>query len=254
MVKFGLVTDVHHFRHGRDLTAPMRDFVEEMNQRFHPNFVVGLGDFYGGGEFYSIEKDLREITEIFRSCESPAYCLLGNLDACSDGGRQGFKEAVEIEYDWLSFDEGDFHFILLDGAWTGKDEPISPENLPDHPLGNHVGHIPEGEVRWLRKDLAATENRTIIFCHYPIKVGVDKNSLDNEEEVVELFEKSGKVIAVFTGHGHCFKYKKVNRIHYLMIQAMGDWETFGSYVKVSLKDDELRIKLEKMPLSYTLKL
>ena len=271
-MKFGVVTDVHHATHGRDLRSQMRAFVDDMNRSFRPDFVIELGDFYGGAN--STEDDLSQINGIFRSCDAPAYYVLGNLDSWSDGGKQGFKETVGIDYSWLSFDVGDLHLVILDGAWLGEEVPISPEHPgqeqkppirlrladgdrltgPDDPIG-HVGHIPNHQLRWLEEDLAATGKKTVVFCHYPIYIGPHWARLDNEAKVVEVFEKSGKVIAVFTGHFPRCHYKQEKGISYFIMKGMGqDCERLGSYAKVSITEDKLKIVGEVEQVSYEIEL
>ena len=271
-VKFGLITDIHHATHGQDLRVQMKSFVEDMNGCFHPDFVVELGDFYGGAN--STEEDLRQINGIFRSCEAPVYYVLGNLDSWSDGGKQGFKETVGINYFWLSFDVEDFHFVILDGAWLREEVPISPEHpgqeqrppvrlrladgerftTDDDPIG-HVGHIPSHQLRRLEEDLAATGKRTVVFCHYPIYIGPYWARLDNEAEVVEVPERYGKVVAVFTGHFPRCSYKQEKGINYFIMRGMGqDCEELGSYAKVSITEDRLEIVGEVEQVSYEIEL
>lgn len=271
-VKFGVITDVHHATKGQDLTKYMETFVNDVNQNFHPNFVIELGDFYGGAS--ATKEDLRRIDRIFKRCRCPTYYVFGNVDSWSDGGKQGFKEVVGINYTWHSFDVRGFHFILLDGAWTEEGKPISPDNhgeaqvppvylrladgdrftTPNDPIG-HVGHIPSQDVQRLKEDLAATRKKSIVFCHYPINLGPYWARLDNEREIVETFRKSGKVIAVFAGHHPRSRYKEENGIHYFTIQGMGqDCEKFGSYAKVVIMEDRVIVKGEVEQVSYEISL
>jgi len=69
MVKFGAVTDVHHADKCKDLTDHMERFVLDMNWNFHPDFVIELGDFYGGAS--ATKEDLRRIDGVFKRCKSP---------------------------------------------------------------------------------------------------------------------------------------------------------------------------------------
>ncbi|KYH42372.1 MAG: alkaline phosphatase [Candidatus Bathyarchaeota archaeon B63] len=271
-IKFGVVTDVHHADKGQDLTNYMMAFVKDMNQNFHPDFVIELGDFYGGVS--ATKEDLRHIDRIFKGCEAPTYYVFGNVDSWSDGGKEGFKETVGIDYTWYSFDMRGFHFILLDGAWTEEGKSISPDNhgeaqvppvylrladgdrftTPDDPIG-HVGHIPNQDIQRLKEDLAATQKRSIVFCHYPINLGPHWARLDNEAEIVEIFEKSEKVIAVFAGHHPLCRYKEDNGIHYFTLQGMGqNCERFGSYAKVVITENKIIINGEAEQTSYDISL
>lgn len=271
-VKFGLVTDVHHGTHGQDLRTEMKAFIEDMNKNFHPNFVIELGDFYGGSG--TTKKHLKEINDIFNLCKAPTYYVLGNVDSWSNGGKEGFMEVVGINYTRLSFDVGNFHFVILDGAWISDQTPISPEhhgeelksplNLrliegevflkPEDPIG-HVGHIPNRDIEWLKKDLAMTQKKTIIFCHYPICVGPYWARLDNEVEVIKVLEESNKVIAVFTGHYPSCNYRERNGIHYFIMKGMGqNCNRLGSYARIILTESVLKIVGEIEQEHYIIKL
>ena len=268
MVRFGAVTDVHHADKGKDLTEYMERFVLDMNRNFHPDFVIELGDFYGGAS--ATKEDLRRIDGIFKRSKAPKYYVFGNVDSWSDGGKRGIKETVGIDYSWHSFDVRDFHFIILDGAWTEEGRSISPENpgnaqlppvylrlkdgirftTPNDPIG-HVGHIPNRDLQRLKEDLAATRKKTIIFCHYPINLGPYSHRLDNEAEVIEIFERSWKVIAVFAGHHPRCRYREDNGIRYFTLQGMGqNCRRFGSYAKVTVTKDKIIVDGEVEQASY----
>ena len=272
LVRFGLVTDVHHRTRGQDLRAYMRAFVEDMNRNFRPDFVVELGDFYGGSG--TSREDLKEIDDVFKLCDTPVYYVLGNVDSWSDGGKEGFMETVGIDYTRLSFDINGFHFVILNGAWISDDVPISPEHHGDErrpplclrlvegkvfleegdPIG-HVGHIPSRDIEWLREDLASTRKKVIVFCHYPICVGPRWARLDNEAELVKVLEESGKVVAVFAGHYPECYYRRRNGINYFIMKGMGqNCSRFGSYAKVTVTESELIVVGEVEQVSYSIKL
>ena len=272
IVKFGLITDVHHATHGQDLRAQVKAFVKDMNENFHPDFVIELGDLYGGSE--ASQKDLRDIDQVLRLCDAPAYYVFGNVDSWSDGGKEGFMETVGIDYTRLSFDVGNFHFVILDGAWISDDTPISPEHHGDElkpplhlrlvdgdvflgledPIG-HVGHIPSRDIRWLKEDLATTRKKTIVFCHYPICIGPYWARLDNEIEVVKVLEEFDKVIAVFTGHYPRCHYRRKRGINYFIMKGMGqNCSRLGSYARITITEKELRVEGEVEQTCYIIEL
>src|SRR6185436_515410 len=79
-------------------------------------------------------------------------------------------------------------------------------------------NLPESQIAWLEKDLAATKNPTVIFSHQ--RLDDDTNySVKNAAKVREIFKRTGKVLAVFQGHSHDNKMLVVEGIPYCVIRA-----------------------------------
>ncbi len=127
----------------------------------------------------------------------------------------GVKSGTEHYY---SFNYGNIHYIVLDSEESGRDQ------------GDRM-------LRWLKKDLKATEQSWIIvaFHHPPYSKGAhdSDDSSDSEgsmvemrENVVPILEKYG-VDLVLSGHNHVYERSKFIACHY------GDSDEFSDANVVS---------------------
>lgn len=153
------------------------------------------------GDFCMPKEENRHFLDIFNSFKGPRYHVIGNHD--TDGG---FAKEDTVKYygmpsRYYSFDQNNFHFIVLDG--TVGPYPWTPE--PD-------------QVNWLQADLSATLLPTIIFIHQPLE---NEEVISNADLIRSILEKSGKkVIGCFGGHRHMDYMKVVNDIPYFQINSM----------------------------------
>ncbi len=86
--------------------------------------------------------------------------------------------------------------------------------------------VPKEEADWLKADLAATKKPTIVFTHQLlnpqdlIEPNFDvKHLIANAADIRSILEKSGVVVAVFSGHYHDGGFQNVNGIGYVVLQA-----------------------------------
>lgn len=230
VVKIGAVTDVHQSPR-EDMRGHMRRFVDDMNNNFLPDLVVELGDFIDGGKVDERveEEELRKINEVYAQCKAPRYYVMGNHDLVNVS-RSRFKEIVGIDYNWTSITVDFIHIIFLDGV--GGLEYTTPSLL---------GHIPEEELDWLRKDLEKipADQPIIVFCHYPIRLyrffGV-RGGLNNEEELMRTFE-GYNLIATFGGHYPGLGgYKEFRGVHHISLSNIR-----ASYAKITITPTEIRV-------------
>ena len=239
-VKIGVVTDVHYGDY--EVMGHMRKFVEDMNTRFFPDFVVELGDLVGHS---AGEKELAEINAEYAKCHAPRYYVIGNHDL-SRLSRWAFKKVVGIDYNWTFTTVGFLHVIFLDCAWgQWNDRSSGP-----------FGHIPREELEWLEGHLRTLpEDQPIIaFSHFPIRVFADREwaqcMMDNEDELMGLFN-GYNLLATFSGHISPGGYKEVDGVHHFCLRKM--WE-FGSYSKITITPDRLEIEGENGQMSFSLPL
>ena len=122
---------------------------------------------------------------------------------------------------YYSFDQGDFHFIVLDGnnLFDGK-------KYTHYARANYYvdakkrAHIDPEQMDWLKKDLAATNKRCILFSHQSIE-----EALNNGAEVRKILEAENqragfkKVVMAFGGHNHSNYSKEINGITYVQINS-----------------------------------
>jgi 3',5'-cyclic AMP phosphodiesterase CpdA len=225
-VRFGLITDIHYAdrpnasnRSYGSALAKLDAFVAAMNAA-KPDFVVELGDFKDQDPTPVKENTLRYLTIIesrFAAFEGPRYHVLGNHDLDSLSKAEFQARAVNTGIDpgatYYSFDQGGFHFVVLDGNFKADGTPYDS--------GNYTwqdANIPPQERTWLAADLAAHRLPTIVFVHQRLDLAntADAN-IKNGSEIRKILEDSHQVMAVFSGHDHPGAYKQINGIHYLTV-------------------------------------
>lgn len=122
---------------------------------------------------------------------------------------------------YYSFDKGDFHFIVLDGnnLYDGKEyRHYAKANYYVNP--EYRAFIDPGQMEWLKKDLASTHKRCILFSHQSIDTFV-KNGKDVRQILENENERAGfkKIVLAFSGHNHSNYSKVINGITYIQINS-----------------------------------
>ncbi len=221
----GVVTDLHFGPEARfggklrkmtHLAAELaREFVRQMNDDVRPDLVVNLGDDI---EDESREADLARYGEcqaILRGARAPLVNVAGNHDLVS-------MNREDLNHFWqrsgplyYAFDHGGWHFVVLH-TLEKKGVDI---------------RVPESQREWLRADLAATDKPTIVFMHH----SASEQSLDDSRwwpgrshlalvkeraELRRIFERSGRVRAVFNGHLHWNHLDVIAGIPYVTVQSL----------------------------------
>ncbi|MCK4564753.1 MAG: metallophosphoesterase [Verrucomicrobia bacterium] len=245
-LRFGIVTDAHYAvapsrgtRHYGESMDKMAECVALMNDQ-KVDFLIELGDFKDEGKPASEESTLeylKRIEAVFGKFKGPRYHVLGNHDVDSLS-KEKFLDHVENtgianESSYYSFDSKGMHFIVLDADYTS--------NGTDYDHGNFNWmdtNIPDRELDWLKKDLAATSKPVITFVHQQLNVTDQYHSIKNAEEVRRVLEESGKVLAVFQGHNHAGAYSHIEDIHYYTLKALveGSGAENNSYAIVEVQD------------------
>ena len=253
-MKIFLITDIHY---GENTNYPKHGGLEYINQfgelfkNFFPHLreemeacdlVMNLGDFIHDE---STEKDI----ETFKSAlsffllKTPVRHVFGNHDA-KNISREQWSQLVGEENSYYSFDLGGYHHIVLDGNRT---EPRGPL------------YIPEEQLKWLEGDLDKTSLTTVVYSHFPMdNQSMDSNyyfkdkpenaSLGNKYFVRRILEKSGKVVAVFSGHTHFYNEQSLGGITYWTVPSFsendGNNQPNGKYAIVTLTGNQARIEIK----------
>ncbi|GAB3652846.1 metallophosphoesterase [Echinicola sediminis] len=233
-IRVGLVTDSHYAeadsrgtRYYRESLDKMKEFIHEMN-REKVDFILHLGDFKDQDEQQKEEdtlRFLRDLEEVYAGFKGPRYHCLGNHDV--DSIRKGqflqniINTGIPKDKSYYSFDQKGVHFVVLDANYhqDGRDHYYKEgANWQD-------ANIPEAEMEWLRKDLASTSLPTLVFCHHPLFEywhGESRMHVRNYQEIQEIMQSSGKVMAAFHGHVHEERFEQIGGIHYATQLAMVD--------------------------------
>lgn len=244
--RFGIVTDSHYAdtdvrnnRFYRESTVKMTECVELMNRQ-NVDFLVELGDFKDQDDPAVEERTishLRAIERVFQRFQGPKYHVIGNHDIDSISKEQFLENITNTNIRagsaYYSYDSRGIHFIVLDANYC------EDETAYDH--GNFIWtdtHIPNVQLEWLRRDLAAVSLPVIIFIHQLLD-GDGSHYVDNAKEVRSILQASGKVLAVFQGHKHAGNYSIIEGIHYYTLKAMvdGSGPENNSYATVEVRND-----------------
>lgn len=212
-VRFAIIADTHA-QDIPDGKERLSAFLEDAKAQ-HVDFIIQLGDFIRPDE----ESGLA-LKELWDSFSLRTHHALGNhdLDKCTF---ESYLTSLNIPHRYYSFDQGDFHFIILD-----------PNNLYDgtsythYAKGNYYAHpkrcsfIDDEQLTWLKNDLASTDRRCLVFSHQSLD-----HAVANRDDIRALLEgeniRAGypKVIAAFAGHDHSNYSRMINNIAYVQINS-----------------------------------
>ena len=231
-VRFGLITDLHYAerqnpdnRYYSQSKQKLLEAVQVFNKS-NLDFIIELGDFKDQDE--QPDKRLRtlayldEIENVMHQFHGPVYHVLGNHDMDSIS-KQDFlvytKNHGTVEGEnYYSFVHNRLKFIVLDANYN--------EDGSDYNKGNFnwmKAHIPVSQAQWLNAELSESNYPVIVFVHQLLDsfsgIGTLVPYILNAEEIVEILEKSNRVLAVFQGHFHEGNYSFRNGIHYFTMKA-----------------------------------
>lgn len=219
-VRLGLITDLHYAdkkpvgsRHYRESLAKLAEAAKQF-ESLKPDFVVELGDLIDRAESVAVEMNyLKRINKDFAALPGKKHYVLGNH--CVDTlTKEEFLGEVGQKASYYSFDQGGFHFIVLDACFRSDGEPYGRRNFKwTDP------NISAKELAWLAADLKQTKSKTIVFAHQRLDVN-NNHAVKNAAAVRKVLETSGNVLAVFQGHSHKNDHKHINGIHYCVHRAM----------------------------------
>ena len=228
-LRFGMVTDSHYAdseprdnRYYRESIDKMSGCVDLMNKQ-QVDFLIELGDFKDQDsnpvEEQTIEY-LKTIEKTFQRFNGPTYHVLGNHDMDSISKEQFLKNitntGIANQKTYYSFNQKGIHFIVLDANF------LEDGTAYDH--GNFdwtQTYIPQKELQWLEQDMNKTSLPVIVFCHQQLGRAGD-TCVRNAQQVRNILQRSGKVLAVFNGHEHNGGLVSIEGIHYYTLRAVVD--------------------------------
>jgi alkaline phosphatase len=219
-VRVGLVTDLHYAdkppagsRHYRETLAKVEEAAAQF-QKDKPDFIVELGDLIDAADSVEVEKNyLARINKEIAALPGDKHYVLDN-HCVTTLTKEEFLDGVGQTKPNYSFDVGGFHFVVLDACFRSDGQPYGRDNFKWNDA-----NIPDENVEWLRADFKIATGKTIVFAHQRLDVKNDYR-VKNDEQVRNVLEDSGKVLAVFQGHSHKNDLKDINGIHYCTLVAM----------------------------------
>ena len=215
-IRFGIVADAHQDLMP-DVEQRMEQFIES-STKANSDFIIQLGDFC-----HPIEKN-RNFLNIWNSYKGPSYHVIGNHDM-DLASKDKTLEYWGMPARYYSFDEGSFHFIVLDGNLINQDGKYSHYDTANFYIDSAMRTWMDPEqLEWLKDDLRKTDKPTIVFSHQSLVNdlwGIKNRSLVQRifEEENERFGKQ-KVLACFNGHNHIDYLRKLNGIYYIDINSL----------------------------------
>ena len=177
------------------------------------DFIIELGDFA------RLDSASAPYRDAWNSFPGYRYHTIGNHD-CDRYTKDQYAGGMGMPGRYYSFDRGDWHFIVLDNNnWADKEGNIHPYTRGDY-YGKSVDWMEPEQLEWLRRDLASTDKRCILFSHQSIDL-----RLKNGEEVRRVLEEENrragrrKVVLAFSGHDHSNYNREINGIYYSQINS-----------------------------------
>lgn len=232
LLRAGIITDMHQTTKADSDTRiysaaldKMQAFMDRMKAE-KPAFVIELGDFVDTlAKGTDPVANLKKIESIFTSASCPHYHVLGNHDF-DNMKRDVFLKnvsntGIQQGKTWYSWDANGIHFIVLDADYTPKGFRPYDMNTPEDTFWTWKDTIiPPQEMEWLKEDLRKTSNPVVVFSHQTLdRVDEQDHNIKNASAVRALFEESGRVLAVISGHDHQGGYANIKGIHYIVLNG-----------------------------------
>ena len=246
---FGMVADLHYaerpngidepgMRCFDDAPAKLRACIDSMNAH-KVDFLIELGDFKDMMPTQEATlKCLDDIEKAFARFNGPRYHVLGNHETdCitkSEFLAHISNAGQRKPLPYYSFSVGKVTFVVLDANFTSEMADYSPGNFDFRDA-----NVPPAQVKWLEGVLASAPGPVVVFSHELIDPDCpDVFRIGNAPQLREMFEKSGKVKAVFTGHHHVGHSAVHNGVFYYTLRAMAQdaYPENNSYAEVTMYD------------------
>ena len=248
-LRFVFMTDIHA-RTEWETPAALEKAAAAINE-LKPDLVVVGGDLITDGfqsSAATVEPRWDAYLAMQKSIQAPVQAAIGNHDLVAAIPEDGtpaaadprgiFREKLDVEETYRSFDTNGYHFILLD---------------PIRVVGGNLkyeGWIGREQLDWLKTDLAAVDPKTpiVLVTHMPFLTtffqdtegalaNAPKNRvIVNGAETLRLF-KDRNLILVLQGHLHVNELMRTRGITFITGGAVcgkwwrGDWrgtkEGFG---------------------------
>ena len=243
-MKFLAFTDLHYtdddshkvrFRHKS--LSKIRKAIEEHS--YGCDFMIDLGDTADQDDGAKAQVDLwQEVVSAMKESGKDYYVLIGNHDTSTS--KKTWEQITGMKGRYYSFESGEYKILCLDGNNNDVNEPF-----PEKEIRWAECYLDTEQIEWVRKELDESEKEVIIFCHQMFLMDDIENDDDhvliNRKEIIDLFEKSGKVKAVFCGHYHHGNFSVRNGIYYITFRAICTGEN-QNHAVVTVEKDFIRVE------------
>jgi len=261
LLRFGVIADpqyadieplVQADRYYRESLGKLADAIAVLNGE-DLAFVVTLGDL--------IDRDrgnLQPVLDAYAALTHDNVLLPGNHDFSVAPQYLGdVHERLGMPAPFHDFARGGVRFVVVDGSEislfsTPPGDPrhaLATERLAVLEAENAVnarpwnGGMSEAQHAWLEVVLAKARNdgeRVVVMGHYPLYPQNEHNHWDCAR-LIELFERSGNVIAYLNGHNHEGNLGRHGTTWYVNFKGMVDTRDENTFATVALFDDRIEI-------------
>ena len=202
------------------------------------DFIVNFGDTADSFDGLLPQAELMdEVCAVLRGSGLPHYSIIGNHDTSME--KTAIYPHLDIPDRYYAFDCGGYRCLVLDACLNDDDDP-----LPQREIAWDNCHIDPIQLAWLQRELDAAAGKVLIFTHVPFMLEdyatENPHLVRNRDEVTAMFERSGKVQAVFSGHYHDGCFGVHNGIPYITFSAIVIGEQ-NAYAVVDVTYDRVRV-------------
>ena len=210
ILKIGFVTDWEYSgekrvnnKMGEVADEYLKKVVDHYNKKFHPDIVIGGGDYIAGSRVSNkiAREQIRDIIGIFSRAQGQIYYTIGSRDIRKIS-RDELLEDLGIDNPYYCKERDGFKLIFLDTS---------------------MGYIDSRQLKWLEESLK-TKKPVLVFSHkgfieVPNGDTWGKN-IKNDDEVRGLLEKTNNVVAVVSGNASVDFIEKKNNIPYIFVAGL----------------------------------
>jgi 3',5'-cyclic AMP phosphodiesterase CpdA len=261
ILRFGVIADPQYAdadpwleldRYYRNSPAKLSAAIEALNGE-DLAFVVTLGDLIDRGW-----ENYRGILPVYDQLRHESFLMPGNHDfAVSPDRLDDVHARLGMPAAWHDFVRAGIRFVVIDGnevslfsAPDGHPRHAEAQRRLDALIAAHAvnarqwnGGLGKEQFAWLEETLASSrENRekVVVLGHYPL-FPENQHNLWDCDRVVDLFERSGNVIAYLNGHNHVGNLGRHGSTWYVNFKGMVDTETENCFAVVEVHADRIEI-------------
>jgi len=217
------ISDTHVALDSPDANARMRDFelaIADINALDPaPDVIIHTGDIVHNGR----TEEYAQAAATLGKARAPVYVMAGNKDS-----RAELREAFSAQ----TYLTPDFGFV----QYAIDDYPVRLIALDTLSSGSNKGDFCVARIRHLIDMIDAETTKPVaVFTHHPpfeVMVGPDRLHFETPEVMSRLgraLQRSGRVVAVFSGHVHRAAAGHVGSIPASVVQCIATTLRRGEY-------------------------
>lgn len=261
LLRFGVIADPQYAdrdpwlparRHYRNSLAKLAEAIETLNGE-DLAFVVTLGDLVDLGT-----ENLQPVLDAYSTLKHESFLLPGNHDfAVPTELLDQVHARLGMPAAWHDFERCGLRFVVIDGSEVSLFS--TPQGHPRHVAAAERlasmeaagalnakpwnGAMGEGQFAWLERVLTQAKDqseRVVVMGHYPLYPANEHNQWDCDR-LLDLFERSGNVIAYLNGHNHEGNLGRHGSTWYVNFKGMVDMETENTFATVEIYRNRIEI-------------